>query len=124
MTRRPPARQSRKAPSKGKGQVKHSTTVRRGARGPVVHHEDHTEAVEVPVPPGEEEVGVGYDIKYWASSENHGMTMGTVSFVKLSCGPADLDHANDVAAELAYEYVQRNAKRVRRDLDKFIDGGK
>ena len=122
MTRKPPPKSERKAPSKNKAQVKHSTTVRKGARGPVVHHEDHTEAIEIPVQPGEEEVGVSYDIKYWASDANHGMTMGTSAYVKLSCDTNGLDHANEAAADLAYAYLQRNATRVRKDLDKFIDG--
>jgi len=125
MTRKPPTRKKRKAPSKGKAQVKQSTTVRRGSsKGPVVHHEDKIEAVDVPVEPGPESVSVGYDIKYWASDVNHGMTMGTSAYVRLSCGETlkDLDRANEIAADLAYSYMEKNARAVQRDLDKFFDG--
>jgi hypothetical protein len=124
MTRKPPPKRGRKAPSKGKGQVKHATTIRKGSRGPVVHHEDKVERFEVPISPGEESASVGYDIKYWASDQNHGMTIGASAHVKLSCGSADLDEANDIAAELAWKYMNRNAERATRKINEFIDGGK
>lgn len=121
MTRKPPPKRGRKAPSKQHTKVKHSTTIRRGSRGPVVHHEDKIERHAVPVEPGEETVSVGYDIKYWASDQNHGMTIGTSAHVSLSCRPDGLDHANDVAADLAWEYMCRNAERATRKLDDFVD---
>jgi hypothetical protein len=124
MTRKPPPRKGRLVPSKGKGQVKHSTTIRQGSRGKVLHNEDRTERLEVPIQPGEESASVGYDMKYWASDQNHGMTIGTSAHVKLSCGPGDLDSANDAAAELAWEYLNRNAKRAEKKINGFIDGGK
>jgi len=124
MTRKPPPKRGRKAPPKGRTQVKHSTTVRKGSRGPVVHHEDKVERLAVPVEPGEESASVGYDIKYWASDANHGMTIGTSAHVKISCGPDALDHANEVAADLAWEYMLRNAERATAKINDFVDGGK
>lgn len=121
--RKPPVKKSRAVPASGKGQVKTSVIVRKGGKGPVAHQEDKTERVSIPISPGEEAVSVGYDIKYWASDQNHGMTVGSSAYVKVSCGPKEMDAANDVASELAYEYMHRNAKRIRRDIDKFIDGG-
>lgn len=122
MTRKPPPKRGRKAPPKQQTQVKHSTTVRKGSRGPVVHHEDKVERLAVPVEPGEESASVGYDIKYWASDQNHGMTIGTSAHVKISCKPDGLDHANDVAADLAWEYMNRNAKRAKAKIMDFVDG--
>lgn len=119
MTRRPPKR----APKRTKAHVKTKVEVRQGSRGPLVHKEDLDEAIPVPVTPGDNEVGVGFDIKYWASDDNHGMTVGCTSFVKLSCASDQLDKADEVAADLAYDYLHKNADRVRKDLNKFIDGG-
>ena len=121
MTRKPPPKKGRKAPARQKTQVKQATTIRKGSRGPVVHHEDTVERLEVPIAPGDESASVGYDIKYWASDQNHGMTIGTSAHVSLSCGPDELDHANDVAADLAWEYMNRNAVRATKKIDRFID---
>jgi hypothetical protein len=87
----------------------------------VDHHED-TIRMEVPIAPGEESVSVGYDVKYWASDQSHGMTIGASAHVKLSCGPGDLDAANDTASELAWEYMNRNAKRAQNEINNFVDG--
>jgi hypothetical protein len=126
MTKKTPPKRGRKAPPKRpsaqKGQVKHSTTIRKGSRGPVVHHEDKVERLSIPVEPGEESASVGYDIKYWASDQNHGMTIGTSAHVKVSCQPDGLDRANDVAADLAWEYMERNAKRAKAKIMDFVDG--
>jgi len=130
MTKRPPKKappkRGRKAPPKRpsaqKGQVKHSTTIRKGSRGPVVHHEDKVEQIPIPVQPGEESVSVGYDIKYWASDQNHGMTIGTSAHVKVACGPDDMDHANEVAAGLAWDYMNHNARKAKAKIMDFVDG--
>lgn len=115
MRRPPPKRPS-------KAQVKHSTTVRKGARGPVVHHEDKVERVDAPVPPGEGSVSVGYDIKYWASDQNHGMTIGTSAHVKLTCELGREGDANDFAADMAWAYMNKNARRAKAKLMNFVDG--
>jgi hypothetical protein len=121
MTRKPPTR-----PSMGqKAQVKHTTTIRKGARGKVVHHEDKTELVDVAdIQPGDAKSSAGYDIKYWASDKNHGMTIGASAHVSLTCSQHSnvLALANDVAAELAWTFMHRNAKRAQQHIDKFIDG--
>ena len=116
MTRRPP-------PRKGRAQVQQSVTVSKGSRGRVTHQENHVDIVEVPVEPGESEVGVGFDVKYWASDQSQGMTVGASTHVKLSC-KQDLDSlscANDLAADLAYNYVSNNALRVQKDLYRYLD---
>jgi hypothetical protein len=114
---------TRRPPKRTRATVRTNVNVRRGAKGPLVHEENKDESIPVPVIPGDNEVGTGYELKYWASDVNHGMTVGCTSFVKLACAPDQLDKANDVASELAYEYAHKNADRVRRDLTKFIDGG-
>jgi hypothetical protein len=122
MTRKPPRR-----PSRGqKAQVKQSVTISKGSRGPVVHHEDKTDLVHVEdIEPGDAKASVGYDIKYWASDQNHGMTIGSSAHVSLTCSQNSsvIALANDVAAELAWSFMHRNAERARRHIDKFIDGG-
>jgi len=119
--RRPPPRAKRNAPRLGKAQVTHATVIREGGKGLVVSNKSATEPLDIPVPPGDESVSVGYDLKYWGSDQNCGMTIGTSSIVKLSCGPGDLDRANDVAAELAHKYMSKNAEKARRELDEFLD---
>jgi hypothetical protein len=120
MTRKPPPRKGRKAPARQKTQVKHSTTIRKGNRGRVVHHEDKVEKVEVSIEPGDESIGVGYDVKFWASAETGGMTIGASAYVKLSCRPSEIDLANDTAADLAWKFMHRNAQRARREINNFI----
>ena len=117
---KPPKRLSGRVPSRGKAQVSHTTTIKNKSNGEELKNITETDQLNVPVVPGEEEVCVGYDIKYWASEHTGGMTVGTSAHVKLSCGPGDLDHANDVAAELAHAYMSKNAKAAQRDLNHYL----
>jgi len=120
--RKPPPRKGRKPP-KNHATAKSSVTVRKGSMGKVVHHEDKSEVVTVPIEPGESSIGVGHDIKYWASDGSNGLTVGASSYVKLSCGQTleELEKANDIASELAYKFMHKNADRIREDLSPFLE---
>lgn len=113
-----------KPPRRQRAVVSYSTKVSRGAEGPLVHEDGGDDLVaEVPVAPGEASTTVGFNLKYWASDQSQGMTVGVTADVKLSCAQntEELQHANQVAADLAYSYLQKHAKRIRRDLVRFFE---
>lgn len=116
---RPP---KRRGPSKGKAQVSYSSMVQKGGKGEMVHNISHIEQRDVDVEPGCESVSVGYEVKYWASDQTHGMTVGTTTNVKVNCHQYNMDHANDVAADLAWTYMRFNSERTLQKLNKFLDG--
>ena len=114
--RRPPKRKASNT-----AQVRTNTSVTKGADGPFVHATGEVTPIVVPLPPGEETVSVGYDQKVWASDYSLGMTVGTSSHVKLSCRFMDLEEANDLAADLAWKYLEKNQKRSKQKLMSFLE---
>lgn len=102
-------------------QARTNTTITRGSDGPFVHTSSEVTPLPVPLESGDASVSVGYDQKVWASDYSLGMTVGTSAHVKLSCKPENVEEANELAADIAWKFLEQNQKRSRQRLLSFVE---
>ena len=75
---------------------------------------------------GDGKAGIGHSIKFGASDKSSWMTVESSCYISLPCAPTvqDIEDASDAASALAYRLMHKNALRVQKDLEGYLEEGR